>query len=117
MSEERLDRLVRGQHTSGSHGIGFRVVQNLVHDSDGDLRVMSSPETGTIVQIEWPIDTTMLAVATEIRKGPAEMALRMALPLDARRRQSNSNAAYTACAGAQPRRSLVPPAVERRVSC
>jgi hypothetical protein len=116
MSKERLDRLVRGQHSSGSHGIGFRVVQDLVHDSEGDLRVMSSPETGTIVQIEWPIDTTMLAVATEIRKGPAEMALRMALPLDARR-QSNSDAAYTACADAQPRRSRVSPAVERRVSC
>lgn len=37
------------------HGIGFRVVQQLVAQSNGELRVMSAPGVGTCVQIEWPI--------------------------------------------------------------
>jgi signal transduction histidine kinase len=37
------------------HGIGFRVVRELVATSGGELRVTSDPRLGTRVEIEWPI--------------------------------------------------------------
>ena len=57
MSPDELERLLSSHRapSRGSHGIGFRVVQELVAASDGDLRVMSSPGVGTRVQIEWSI--------------------------------------------------------------
>jgi len=57
MSPEQLERLLadRRAPSRGSHGIGFRVVRELVAATDGDLRVMSSPGAGTRVQIEWPM--------------------------------------------------------------
>jgi signal transduction histidine kinase len=57
MTSERLERLLCGGRapSRGNHGIGFRVVRELVAASDGDLRVMSAPEVGTRVQIEWPM--------------------------------------------------------------
>lgn len=57
MTAEQLQRLTTiGRAPSrGSHGIGFRVVQQLVAASNGDLRVMSQPGVGTCVQIEWPM--------------------------------------------------------------
>jgi signal transduction histidine kinase len=57
MTPEQLERLLSGDraHSRGSHGIGFRVVQELVGASNGTLRVMSSPGAGTRVQVEWPI--------------------------------------------------------------
>jgi hypothetical protein len=38
-----------------SHEIGFRVVQQLMAASNGELRVMSDQGSGTRVQIDWPI--------------------------------------------------------------
>jgi signal transduction histidine kinase len=57
MTPEHLERLLSSQRapSRGSHGIGFRVVQELVGASNGDLRVMSAAGAGTRVQIEWPI--------------------------------------------------------------
>jgi signal transduction histidine kinase len=57
MAPKQLERLVSGGRapSRGSHGIGFRVVRELVAGSGGDLRVMSTPEIGTRVQIEWPV--------------------------------------------------------------
>ena len=57
MSPERLDRLLTGRtaQVRGGHGIGFRVVRDLVAASNGDLSAMSAPGIGTRVQIEWPM--------------------------------------------------------------
>jgi signal transduction histidine kinase len=62
MMREQLERLLSPGRapTRGGHGIGFRVVQELVAASDGDLRVMSQPGNGTCVQIEWPMDAASL---------------------------------------------------------
>jgi signal transduction histidine kinase len=57
MTPEQLGWLLssaRGS-TRGHHGIGFRVVRELVAASDGELKAMSAPGTGTRVQIEWPM--------------------------------------------------------------
>lgn len=63
MMREQLERLLSPGRAParGGHGIGFRVVQELVAASDGDLRVMSEPGNGTCVQIEWPMDAASLA--------------------------------------------------------
>jgi signal transduction histidine kinase len=57
MAPEQVERLVCGGRapSRGNHGIGFRVVRELVGASGGDLRVMSQPGIGTRVQIEWPV--------------------------------------------------------------
>jgi signal transduction histidine kinase len=57
MSPEHLERLLCGGRAAsrGCHGIGFRVVQELVAASNGDIRAMSAPFIGTRIQIEWPI--------------------------------------------------------------
>ena len=57
MTAEELERIlsVTRAPSRGRHGIGFRVVRELVAASGGDLRVMSSPGIGTRVQIEWPV--------------------------------------------------------------
>jgi len=58
MSQQQLEALVCAitpPSRRGTHGIGFRVVQQLVSYSGGDLRVMSAPGVGTCVQIEWPM--------------------------------------------------------------
>ncbi len=57
MPLEQLERLLSGGRapSRGSHGIGFRVVRELVVASAGDLRIMSAPGVGTRVQIEWPM--------------------------------------------------------------
>lgn len=63
MPAEQVERLLSGGRAPerGCHGIGFRVVQELVAASDGDLRVMSTPGVGTRIQIEWPIAAATLA--------------------------------------------------------
>jgi signal transduction histidine kinase len=63
MTQEQLERLLSfGRAPArGGHGIGFRVVRELVAGSDGDLRVMSVPGSGTCVQIEWPMHAASLA--------------------------------------------------------
>jgi len=57
MSVEQVDRLLSASSapSRGSHGIGFRVVQDLVAASNGYLKVMSAPGIGTWVQLEWPM--------------------------------------------------------------
>ncbi len=67
MTAQQLERILSGNRapSRGGHGIGFRIVRELVADSGGDLRVMSAPGVGTRVQIEWP-------VAACIRSGPCE---------------------------------------------
>ena len=57
MTAEELERIlsVTRAPSRGRHGIGFRVVRELVAASCGDLRVMSAPGIGTRVQIEWPV--------------------------------------------------------------
>jgi signal transduction histidine kinase len=56
MSPRQLEWLLSdSRQSSGGHGIGFRVVRELVAASDGDLQVMSEVESGTRVQIEWPV--------------------------------------------------------------
>jgi hypothetical protein len=57
MTAEQKERLLSVYRTAsrGRHGIGFRVVRELVAASSGDLRVTSAPGTGTRVQIEWPV--------------------------------------------------------------
>lgn len=57
MNPEQIERLLCGcmVPSRSGHGIGFRVVQDLVGASNGDLRVTSAPGIGTRVQIEWPV--------------------------------------------------------------
>jgi len=57
MAPAQLERLLRGSRgpSRGNHGIGFRVVQELVAGGGGDLRVTSTAGVGTRVQIEWPV--------------------------------------------------------------
>jgi signal transduction histidine kinase len=67
MPLEQLERLLSGGRapSRGSHGIGFRVVRELVVASAGDLRIMSAPGVGTRVQIEWPMAAAHPMQATE----------------------------------------------------
>jgi len=56
MEPAELERLLRSRsplHTG--HGIGFRVVRELVEASDGELTVTSQPGHGTRVVMEWPV--------------------------------------------------------------
>lgn len=57
MNNEQLHALLRGDEEprQDGHGIGFRVVRELVTASGGELQVMSAPDCGTRVQIEWPV--------------------------------------------------------------
>jgi len=59
MTAEQLERILSGLRALSRerHGIGLRVVRELVAASGGELRVMSVPEIGTQVQIEWPVTT------------------------------------------------------------
>jgi signal transduction histidine kinase len=76
MTAEQMERLLsvnRGP-SRGSHGIGFRVVRELVAASSGEMRVMSVPGAGTRVQIEWPVTT----VAREETAGKRSVSRRTA---------------------------------------
>jgi len=57
MTTERLQHVLSasGAPSRSKHGIGLRVVQELVAASHGELRIMSAPGVGTRIQIEWPI--------------------------------------------------------------
>ncbi|MGA1982835.1 MAG: ATP-binding protein [Acidobacteriaceae bacterium] len=67
MPPEQLERLLSGGRapSRGSHGIGFRVVRELVVASAGDLRIMSAPGVGTRVQVEWPMAAVHPKLAAE----------------------------------------------------
>jgi signal transduction histidine kinase len=69
MTPQQLERILYGTRSPlrGSHGIGFRVVRELVASTGGDLRAMSAPGIGTRVQIEWPVAaSTCEEIATEV---------------------------------------------------
>jgi signal transduction histidine kinase len=57
MESRQLEALLsgRGPASRGNHGIGFRVVRELVSASNGQLRAASAPGIGTRIQIEWPV--------------------------------------------------------------
>jgi signal transduction histidine kinase len=67
MPFEQLERLLSGGRAParGGHGIGFRVVRELVVASAGDLRILSAPGVGTRVQIEWPMAAAQPRLAVE----------------------------------------------------
>ncbi len=67
MVPEQIERILSGYRapTRGSHGIGLRVVRELVAASAGDLRVMSAPGIGTRVQIEWPASAGLQEAAAD----------------------------------------------------
>jgi signal transduction histidine kinase len=55
MTAEHLQRVLHtGGPSRGGHGMGLRVVRELVAGSEGELRAMSALGVGTRVQIEWP---------------------------------------------------------------
>jgi signal transduction histidine kinase len=69
MSPQRLAQLLSGAiPTSETHGIGFRVVRELVAASHGDLRIGSQPGVGTHVQVDWPIAPLCLDRMPDYRK-------------------------------------------------
>jgi signal transduction histidine kinase len=57
MDSRQLGALLsgRGPAPRGNHGIGFRVVRELVDASNGELRAASSRGIGTRIQVEWPM--------------------------------------------------------------
>lgn len=67
MSEQQLERILCGDRNQSpdGHGIGFRVVRELVAASTGELRVMSALGIGTRVQIEWPVNSMTQGVVFE----------------------------------------------------
>ncbi|HEY4380580.1 MAG TPA: HAMP domain-containing sensor histidine kinase [Acidobacteriaceae bacterium] len=83
MPAGQVERLLSGggKPSRGSHGIGFRVVRELVAASGGDLRVTSRPGVGTRVQIEWPVaasDATVILdeLGAGLSRGSVEGCLR-----------------------------------------
>jgi signal transduction histidine kinase len=57
MNSRQLEALLSGSGPvpRGNHGIGFRVVRELVAASNGELRVASARGIGTRIQVEWPM--------------------------------------------------------------
>jgi signal transduction histidine kinase len=73
MTAERLEQVLSaaGTPSPSQHGIGLRVVQELVAASHGELRIMSAPGIGTRIQIEWPIAALAgIDCAGDTRRGP-----------------------------------------------
>jgi signal transduction histidine kinase len=56
MTSQTLERVLSGGRaaTRGGHGIGLRMVRELVTASRGELKAVSALGAGTTVQIEWP---------------------------------------------------------------
>jgi signal transduction histidine kinase len=71
MEARQLEALLsgRGPVPRGNHGIGFRVVRELVSASNGELRIASAQGIGTRIQIEWP-----MAEMVAIGRGNAGMS-------------------------------------------
>jgi signal transduction histidine kinase len=57
MSEAQLGSLGGPKRSTGGRGIGFRVVRELVEMSGGVLGVASAPGEGTMVEVEWRVQT------------------------------------------------------------
>jgi len=72
MTSGQLDRVLRAKarRPQNPHGLGLRVVQELVAAAAGDLRITSTPGVGTLVRIAWPIATASLT-AVEPKHGVA----------------------------------------------
>jgi signal transduction histidine kinase len=91
MTAGQVEWLLSGsrQPSSNSHGIGFHVVRELAGSSDGDLQVMSAVESGTRVQIEWPV----AAISDrDLEKGSTERTCATPLSLgNARSRRLEDN--------------------------
>jgi len=84
MDPDQLERLLKGAPPRGCHGIGFRVVRELVAGSGGELRVQSAPGVGTCVQIEWPVTVAALAESAGLRTNAACSLVRNGLPGEVR---------------------------------
>ncbi len=69
MTPRQLEKLLSSGRTASreGHGIGFEVMQQLVAASGGELRIMSAPDLGTRVQIDWPVACTASARKLNIR--------------------------------------------------
>jgi signal transduction histidine kinase len=109
MTQQQLERILSGTRSPsrGSHGIGFRVVRELVASSGGDLRVMSSPGIGTRVQIEWPFSSsTALEDAESRRMSVSERSEPACLELA---RPATALLATASGAPGRERRGLTPP--------
>jgi signal transduction histidine kinase len=67
MTADQLEHIMQPTRpaSNASHGIGFRVVRDLVTASAGEVRVISLPGIGTRVQIEWPIEPSIAKAAGE----------------------------------------------------
>jgi signal transduction histidine kinase len=119
----------------GRHGMGLRVVRELVAASGGELRMLSAPGIGTQVQIDWPAAPTTPSEAIEggrssslasIQGGQAE-SLRLSQSGRVRVTQEVSNGRVKraiasmpvkAGAGFREQRTLVSAAGPgRRISC
>jgi signal transduction histidine kinase len=63
MEPQKLEALLSGRNAArrGNHGIGFRVVRELVSATNGELRATSAPGIGTRIQIEWPVASVSTA--------------------------------------------------------
>jgi hypothetical protein len=93
MTAEHLERVLHtGGPSRGGHGMGLRVVRELVASSEGELRAMSAPGIGTRVQIEWPAAPVSSWEGTEMHSSrwlSVKVRGREALPLpDSSRVQS-----------------------------
>jgi signal transduction histidine kinase len=79
MSPQQVEHLLdgHGARSRGGHGIGFCVVRELVAASDGEIRVMSQPEMGTVVQIEWPMAAKSAEEAETTDRLPGEILKQM----------------------------------------
>jgi signal transduction histidine kinase len=67
MTLAHLDRVLNPNEEAarGGHGMGLRVVRELVSASGGELSAMSAPGVGTRVQIDWPAVATAPSEAIE----------------------------------------------------
>jgi len=67
MTSAHLDRVLNPSEEAarGGHGMGLRVVRELVSASRGELSAMSAPGVGTRVQIDWPAVATAPSEAIE----------------------------------------------------
>jgi signal transduction histidine kinase len=96
MSQQQLERILYGDRapSRGSHGIGFRVVRELVASYGGDLRVMSAQGIGTRVQIEWPVSADAAGRGSKSRQENASEQLAVASkPQDQERRGTHPSLA------------------------
>ncbi len=109
MTTEQLERILNGDRapSRGSHGIGFRVVRDLVAASFGDIRVMSAPGIGTRVQIEWPVTATSRDVLDERKielrglMAAGRMAAASGLPGPRRKRRGSRTPQRQGAVGAE----------------